>query len=281
MSKAGSLLASEGMAGGDEAAVNERGNRVVGTQMTAVAKIAKKDAAQVSESAAIFSLLERAASDPTQPVERLEQVFALYQKIEAETARKAFMAAFVSAQKAMKAIVKDGYNPQTKSKYATHAKLDAVLRPIYSAHGFAITFDTEDSPLPEHVRVVGVLMHESGHERRYQRDMPADGKGAKGGDVMTKTHAAGAAGSYGARYLLIGMWNLNLLDKDTDGSRSEDQGVITPEQVEELSMLITETGTDIHKFLAIGNVESLSDIPARDFVKAKAMLLAKKKQVSK
>jgi hypothetical protein len=31
--------------------------------------------------------------------------------------------------------------------------------------------------------------------------MPGDGKGAKGGDVMTKTHATGAALSYGQRYL--------------------------------------------------------------------------------
>jgi len=48
--------------------------------------------------------------------------------------------------------------------------------------------------------------------------MPADGKGAKGGDVMTKTHAAGAAGSYGARYLIKGIFNVAVGDDGLDGN---------------------------------------------------------------
>jgi ribosomal protein L37AE/L43A len=48
--------------------------------------------------------------------------------------------------------------------------------------------------------------------------MPADGKGAKGNDVMTKTHAAGAAGSYGARYLLKGIFNVAIGENDDDGN---------------------------------------------------------------
>jgi hypothetical protein len=42
----------------------------------------------------------------------------------------------------------------------------------------------------------------------HRIDMPADGKGAKGGDVMTKTHAMGAAASYGQRYLLKLIFNI-------------------------------------------------------------------------
>jgi hypothetical protein len=36
-----------------------------------------------------------------------------------------------------------------------------------------------------------------GHERKHHIDLPADGKGAKGGDVMTKTHATMSAITYG------------------------------------------------------------------------------------
>lgn len=49
--------------------------------------------------------------------------------------------------------------------------------------------------------------------------MPADGKGAKGGDVMTKTHAAGSAMSYGQRYLLKMIFNLAVGDDD-DGQKA-------------------------------------------------------------
>jgi hypothetical protein len=48
--------------------------------------------------------------------------------------------------------------------------------------------------------------------------MPSDGKGAKGGDVMTKTHATGAAMSYGARYLLKFIFNIAVGEEDSDGN---------------------------------------------------------------
>jgi hypothetical protein len=47
--------------------------------------------------------------------------------------------------------------------------------------------------------------------------MPADGKGAKGGDVMTRTHAAGSAFSYGQRYLLKLIFNI-ATGEDDDGN---------------------------------------------------------------
>jgi hypothetical protein len=53
--------------------------------------------------------------------------------------------------------------------------------------------------------------------------MPIDTKGARGGDVMTRTHATGSAYTYGKRYLLIGMFNLAIGDDDdgnTAGRRS-------------------------------------------------------------
>ena len=51
--------------------------------------------------------------------------------------------------------------------------------------------------------------------------MPSDGKGAKGGDVMTKTHATGAAMSYGMRYLLKFIFNVAVGEDDTDGNGAQ------------------------------------------------------------
>ena len=120
-------------------------------------------------------------------------------------------------------------------------------------------------------------MHSSGHERRYEILMPADGKGAKGGDVMTKTHATGSAFQYGRRYLLAGIFNLATTTKDDDGnSASGDLSVITGAQAEELAKLISDTKTDIAKFLEMGGLESISDMPANQFEAAKRLLLKKK-----
>ena len=229
-----------------------------------------------SESATVLAMLDRMASDPNQPVERLEQMFSLYQKVQADAARKEFMSAFVLAQSEMSHVVKNAPNKATNSKYATHAAIDALIKPVYSKHGFAMSYDTAESPLADHMRVLCYLLHKGGHEREYHIDMPADGKGAKGGDVMTKTHAAGAASTYGKRYLAVNIWNLALVDKDTDGNMPRGpMRPITGEQAEELTKLVSQSKTDINEFLHIGGFESISDIPAAQFPAARALLLAK------
>ena len=169
-------------------------------------------------SAGLFEVITRAASDPAVDIDKLERLIAMQERIQAREAETAFNVALNAAQAEMRPIAANASNPQTKSRYATFDKLDRVLRPIYTLHGFSLSFDEADSPKPEHVRVVCYVSHVEGHTRTYHRDMPADGKGAKGGDVMTKTHAAGAAGSYGARYLLKGIFNVSVGDDDSDGN---------------------------------------------------------------
>lgn len=61
------------------------------------------------------------------------------------------------------------------------------------------------------------VCHNGGHVRQYRLLMPADGKGARGGDVMTRTHATGSAVSYGMRYQLRMIFNL-AIDQDDDGN---------------------------------------------------------------
>lgn len=116
-------------------------------------------------------------------------------------------------------VVPDLYNEQTRSRYPSPVAIDKATRPLYAAEGFSLSFTTEDSPKPEHVRMVGVLRR-GGHKERYQMDIPADGKGAKGGDVMTKVHAAGAANTYGKRYLICDIFNIPI-GEDNDGNSME------------------------------------------------------------
>jgi hypothetical protein len=61
------------------------------------------------------------------------------------------------------------------------------------------------------------VSHRGGWGADYRIDMPADGKGAKGGDVMTKTHAVGSATQYGMRYLLKMIFNV-AIGEDDDGN---------------------------------------------------------------
>jgi hypothetical protein len=186
----------------------------------------------VVEGATLLAVISRAAADPNTDVEKMERLMAMYERIEAKNAERAFNEAMNACQKAMRPISADAENPQTHSKYATFAKLDGALRPIYTQHGFSLSYDEGDSPKAEHVRVLCYVAHNGGFTRTYHRDMPADGKGARGNDVMTKTHAAGAAGSYGARYLLKGIFNVAVGEEDKDGNdnsaRAADDAVANP-----------------------------------------------------
>lgn len=152
-------------------------------------------------------------------IDVIERIVALRREELARIAETEFNEALNQAQAEMVRIAPDLKNNQTNSRYASYAALDKMVRPIYTKHGFSLSFDEEDSPKPDHVRIVAFLSR-SGHTRKYRKDICADGKGAKGGDVMTRTHAEAAADSYGMRYLTKKIFNLAIGEEDNDGNIS-------------------------------------------------------------
>lgn len=232
-------------------------------------------AAPVSEAATLMDVISRAASDPNTDVDKLERLLGIWQQIEARKGEQAYHEAMSDAQADMRPIAVDANNPQTRSKYASYYALDKELRPIYTKHGFSLSFDTEDGAPAEHVRVVCKVFHRAGHTERHHIDMPADGKGAKGGDVMTKTHATGAAMSYGQRYLLRGVFNIAVFD-DVDGNgASTSTQFINEAQRDELLALADQVGADKVRFCAHLKVTSFAAIPVNQYQRAKAALQAK------
>jgi hypothetical protein len=179
----------------------------------------------------LLAVISRAARDPNTDVEKLERLMAMAERVEAKRAESAFNDAMSEAQSKIRRVGVDADNPQTRSKYATYAKLDSAIRPIYTETGFSLSFDTGTDAPPDYVRVLCYVAHKAGHSRTYHIDMPADGKGAKGGDVMTKTHAAGSAASYGMRYLLKMIFNVAVGEHDDDGNgagANPDDGIANP-----------------------------------------------------
>lgn len=240
--------------------------------MNAVAKVDPQETAVANYSASLMDVIARAASDATVDIDKMERLIALQQQVSAREAELAFNQAMNAAQAEMRPISANASNPQTRSRYATFDKLDRALRPIYTHHGFSLSFDEGDSPKPDHVRVLCYCAHNAGHTRTYHRDMPADGKGAKGGDVMTKTHAAGAAGSYGARYLLKGIWNVAVGEEDNDGNAITAAHPVSVAQYNEIQKRVSDVQADEAKFCEYFRIEDLSELPARRFDEAIKML---------
>lgn len=182
--------------------------------------IVKREAVEppVAGPTAVLSVIASAASDPRVDIDKLERLLQMQERMLGRQAEQEFNQAMNRAQADMRRIGADASNPQTRSRYATYAALDRFLRPIYVREGFALSFDTGETPLPDVVRVMCHVSHASGHTRTYHADMPADGKGAKGGDVMTKTHATGSAMQYGMRYLVKMIFNVAVGEDDDDGN---------------------------------------------------------------
>lgn len=223
----------------------------------------------LSESAAIIQMVERASRDPSVDLDKMERLIRMRKEMLSEEAERAFNKAMKATQAEMRPISANATNSQTKSHYATYDQLDRALRPIYTAHGFSLSFDEGDTPKTDQIRVLCYVSHDDGHTRVYRKDMPADGKGAKGGDVMTKTHAAGAAASYGARYLLKGIFNVAVGEDDRDGNddhRSE-APPISREQMAELQDLIDQANLPIEKFCRSFKVASMAEVTTADLPK--------------
>jgi hypothetical protein len=231
---------------------------------------------QVPPTQSLIHVLSRAMSDPSVDVEKVERYAALYERAIAREDEIAFNHAMMQAQSEMRHIAADANNPQTKSRYATYAALDAKVRPIYSRHGFSISFDTAEGAPEGCIRIV-CFVALGGHSRTYHIDMPADGKGAKGGDVMTKTHATGAGVTYGRRYLLGMIFNL-VIGEDDDGNSAETGNFISPDQLTTLVNLADEVGADKAKFCAYFKVPGLSAIKDKDFRRAVDALNSKRRK---
>jgi hypothetical protein len=225
-------------------------------------------------SSSILEVIERAAKDPAVDVDKMERLMLMAERMHQRQAEQAFNEAMKAAQGEMPRILKNKTNTHTKS---TYADLDAVIKaitPIYTKHGFALSFGTADGAPAEHYRVTCLVSHEAGFSREYHADIPSDTKGAKGGETKTATHGFGSSMSYGRRYLTLLIFNISTTDDDGNGAT----GAINDAQYAELDKLLNETKADLRKFLMFMGVDALWAVPASKFSQAKRALEAKRAQ---
>ena len=180
--------------------------------------------ASLNDTASLIHVIAAAASNPAVDVDKMERLWAMHEKLTNRANEEAFNAAMNKAQAEMGRVSADAANQQTRSVYATYGQLDKAVRPIYSRHGFSISFNEGEGAPEGHARILAYVSHSAGHTRTYKLDMPNDGKGAKGGDVMTKTHATGSAHTYGRRYLLKDIFNIAIGENDDDGNGGDAGG---------------------------------------------------------
>ena len=167
-------------------------------------------------------------------VEQLQILQDMHFKQMARDAEIEFNEAMNAIQAEIGRVAPNLTNPQTRSKYASYDKLDAVLRPLYTRHGFSLSFSDDDSQKADHIRIICYVSHRSGHTRMYRKDMPVVTTGIKGNEMMTLTHATSSADSYAKRYLVKDIFNIAIGEEDDDGNGAQPKSAFTVDDYDEL-----------------------------------------------
>lgn len=171
----------------------------------------------------LAAALQQALLLPDQGVERLERMWEMHKEMQDRDAARAYADAMKACQKEMPAIQKRGKNKQTNSRYALLEDINRLITPIYTRHGFSLSFGTDRSELADHVGIVCDVMHDGGYSKTYTYDAPIDNVGIKGEKNKTTTHGRGSAISYGRRYLVMMIFNLTIGDDDDGNAAGENE----------------------------------------------------------
>lgn len=220
----------------------------------------------VSETAAILSMIERAARDPAVDIDKLERLFQMRERVTTREAEVAFNAAMATAQAELKPVVRNTKNDQTGKKYADLDALARAVDPIIHKHGFGLSYGEFQPIKPNHVGIVVDVMHACGHSRQYKYEVPADGVGIKGNTNKTPTWAYGSSLSYGRRYAKLCVFDVATFDDD--GQAAGAGPTLTDAQTETLTELVESVDGSTDEFCTYFKIKRVSDLPAAKYADA-------------
>lgn len=220
-----------------------------------------------------FAIQEKA------PVENLERLVALQERVMARDAALEFARALADFQascppikkvKTAKIVTKGGGGYEY-----TYAPLEEIVRttkPLLTKRGFSYGWDSVVSPNGAMLTVTCTLRHLNGHSTTAGFTLPVENPSA-----MSPQQKVGAALTFAQRKTLESVLGLNTED-DTDAVTEVDPKPINDDQLTELQDLVKESKVDLGRFLKYLQVASLADLPAVRYREAKAALEQKKQR---
>lgn len=259
-------------------------------ETTAIQAVSAEDTTRLvrPEDAPMVAMIERIVMDPSIPIDRLERMLEMKERMEDRAredekwhARKAYMAAMAACQKELPVVTKTKKNDHTKSRYADLAAIEEQAMPIIHSHGFGVSFQPAGYNDKGELLIKWKVAHSQGHEESDIAGIPVDGAGSQGKVNKTGTQAFGSTATYGRRYLLCMLFNISTGD-DRDGNNfpDDEQEKISPEQVKTILQLLEETSSDIEKFCEIGKIAAVPDMLAREYDTALYLLNQKKAKMA-
>lgn len=167
-------------------------------------------------------------------------------------------------QSLMGAVIFDSTNPFFKSKYATLSAIVATAKPILANCGLSVSQLTEGEG-----GVTTILMHTSGEYLASTLTLKATKDDPQG---------HGSAITYARRYAYASI--LGIVSDEDDGGNTASQKIeelINAWQIEDIKKALTDKDLTEANLLKYMGVSSISDIKAKDYVKATTAINSAKK----
>lgn len=201
-----------------------------------------------------MEMIAAIARDPSIPVDRIAALIGLQERMEARDAEKQFNTDFAAAMMEMPRVAKRGRKDMGDKgciMYERYEDLDAAIRPVETAHGFARAFLSRPADGKAGVIMSLRLTHRAGHSITSERYCALDP-----GPGRNDTQAAGSGESYGRRYLTKAVWNIVTVGADDDADTADP---ITTEQalnIRTMLDVLAMTPTQADKFWQWARVPS-------------------------
>lgn len=194
----------------------------------------------IDQEPSLLSVIAQATINPAVEIDKMQALLAMKERVDEREARRLFNLAMIDAQAEMRPIVRDRNNEHTKSKYATLQAVDKAIRPIYTKHGFALTFGSREAR-EGMLTITCDCLHRGGYCKEYELTGALDSAGPSGTKNKTGIQATGSSDQYLRRYLTTMIFNLVMVDEDTDGNSTQ---YLSAEQLNQVSDMILACGLD-------------------------------------
>jgi hypothetical protein len=229
---------------------------------------------QIDDARSLVQVIERAATNPSVDIDKMERLLQMHERITERQARAAYAAALARLQPKLPIIAErgaiTGKTGGVQSRYALWEDIVGIITPILASEGFSLSFRTGNDA--GGVTVTGVLTHAAGHAEATSLTLPIDTSGSK-----NAVQSVGSSTAYGKRYTAAALLNLRSGEVDDDGQAGPG-GFITEQQAADLAALIDEVGADRNRFVKYLGVATIEALPATKYTAAVKALEAKRKK---
>lgn len=231
------------------------------TKAVATTKATAPAPAPSQEQQVSNALLSAIQTGTLQP-EQLHMVLDAQERILDRQAKQAYFADMALCQAEMPKTLKAKENKQTRSMYEDLGDLVETIKPVYTRHGFAVSFNSCGSSQEGWIGMKATVTHRDGWAEEFTYEVPVDNVGMKGEKNKTVIHGVSSSRSYMRRYLLREIFNLTTSeDVDNDGNLPE--LLLSEDQVIHIEDLLKESGADPRQFLKFAGADCVENIEAK------------------